>query len=257
MDMIDTNPIVRSVARAIDGAISRAVQGANSTNWNPVAEVDRFRGVRDKTLEILDQLTVTQAQWSPGTGKWSILEIADHLLLTEEMYRGQFESLVRMSEEGRGSTMQISLSEVDVGIPGIPKQVAPFFEMPMRMFNLFVPHVLRETIVRYPIVVSLNPRQSQPREGVTLAQLRRDLAESVNRTERFILTRLPHDVEDLTISHPVLGNNSIPQLFRIVIAHEQRHQEQIQRIQEDGGFPRISQEPMNAASMADLFDRGA
>jgi hypothetical protein len=253
--MIDNNPVIRSVARAIDGAISRAVQGANATTWNAAAEVDRFRGVREKTLTILDQLTVAQASWSPQQGKWSILQIADHLLLTEDMYREQFERLIRMAEEGRGATIEISLDEVDVGIPGIPREVAPFLEVPMRMFNIFVPHVVRETIIRYPIVASLNPSKSQPREGVSLGDLRRELEISLDETEELFLNRLPPNLDDLTINHPVLGNNTIPQLFRIVIAHEQRHQQQIATLQSHADFPRVSQEPMNAASMADFFGR--
>src|SRR5262245_24445022 len=162
--MIDTNPVVRSVARAIDGAISRAVQGANATVWNPAAEMERFRVVREKTLEVLGQLTITQASWSPKEGIWSILQIADHLLRTAEMYREQFGRLVQMARDGKGSSIEISLSEVDVGFAALPRQLVPLLEFPMRMVNLFVPHVLRETMVRYPIIASLNPAKSQPRE---------------------------------------------------------------------------------------------
>ena len=64
---------------------------------------------------------------------------------------------------------------------------------------------------------------------------------------------MPRNADELAISHPIMGNNTIPQLFRIVIAHEQRHQEQMERLRADAGFPRVSQEPMNAAQMADLF----
>src|SRR5262249_32651190 len=116
-----------------------------------------------------------------------------------------------------------------------------------------VPHVLRETMVRYPIVASLNPRQSQPREGLVLGKLRGDLARSLEETEELFLMRMPRNADELSINHPIMGNNTIPQLFRIVIAHEQRHQEQIERLQAHARFPRVTQEPMNAAQMADLF----
>ena len=254
--MIDNNPMVRSVARAIDGAISRAIQGANATHWNAEAELERFRAAREKTLTVLGQITVTQAQWSPQEGTWSILQIADHLVLTEAMYRDQFKRLVRMAEEGRGNSIEISLNEVDVGFAAIPKEVTPLLEFPLRMFNLFVPHVLRETMVRYPIVASLNPRQSRPREGLVLGKVRQELVKSLEETEEFFASPLPRNLDDLTINHPIMGNNSIPQLFRIVIAHEQRHHEQIERLQADSKFPRVSQEPMNAAQMASLFGVG-
>jgi hypothetical protein len=254
--MIDNHPLVRSVARAIDGAISRAVQGVNATTWNPAAEMERFREVREKTRTILGQLTTSQAAWSPQPDKWSILQIADHLVRTEEMYLEQFQSLVKMAEEGRGNTMEISLAEVDVGFAAIPREVAPLFELPMRVFNIFVPHVLREAMVRYPIVASLNPRQSKPRENLSLSKLRQDLVRSLDATEEFFAGPLPHNIQDLTVSHPIMGNNTIPQLFRIVIAHEQRHQEQMEGVQAHAKFPRMSQEPMSAAQMADLFGGG-
>src|SRR5262249_23649937 len=145
-NMIENNPVVRSAARAIDGAISRMVQGVNAADWNPHTEVDRFRVVREQTLATLGQVNGIQAAWSPQKGIWSIAQIADHLLRSEEMYREQFQRLTKMANEGRGSTIEISLNEVDIGFAAIPREVIPLLEFPMRMFNLFVPHVLRETM---------------------------------------------------------------------------------------------------------------
>jgi len=108
--MIDDNPVVRSVARAIDGAISRAVQGADATVWNPEAEFERFREAREKTLAALAPLTAVQASWSPGEGKWSILQIGDHLLLSEEMFRDHSQRLLQAVAEGHKS-IAISLSD--------------------------------------------------------------------------------------------------------------------------------------------------
>src|SRR5262249_43028818 len=134
--MIENNPgasfpsFVTSAARAIDGAISRMVQGVNSVSWNPVAEVETFRGVREKTLSILGQVSAEQALWAPRKGTWSIAQIADHLLLSEQMYREQFRRLIQ-----KGSTIEISLREVDVGFSVLPREVLPLLEYPMRMFN--------------------------------------------------------------------------------------------------------------------------
>src|SRR4051812_4757904 len=101
--MIDNNAdtsIVVSASRAIDGAISRLVQGMNSVAWNPVAESERFQVVRENTLAILGEVTNEQASWSPKKGIWSIAQIADHLLLSEEMYRDQFRRLVQVGRDG-------------------------------------------------------------------------------------------------------------------------------------------------------------
>src|SRR5947207_13753707 len=86
---------VASAARALDGAIARMVAGMNSVSWNPCADVERFHAVRDKTLGILGHLTQEQALWSPAKGTWSIAQIADHLLRSEEMYLEQFRRLIQ------------------------------------------------------------------------------------------------------------------------------------------------------------------
>jgi uncharacterized damage-inducible protein DinB len=249
--MIETNAssVVTSTARAIDGAISRLVQGVNASSWNPAAEADRFHGIREKTLTVLSEVNVEQAMWSPRSGVWSIAQIADHLLLTEEMYREQFERLLEMGREGRNTSIEISLSEVDVGLVMVPREIVPFFEIPLKMFNLFVPHVVRETFVRYPLLAALNPKASAPREVLSLDKLREDLALSLEATEYFFRTPMPHNIHDLTINHPIMGNNSIPQLFRIVMAHEERHQAQMADLRAHANFPKISREPMNAADL--------
>jgi uncharacterized damage-inducible protein DinB len=243
-----------SAARAIDGAISRMVQGVNSASWNPGAEVDRFRLIREQTLAVLGEVNAQQAAWSPRKGVWSIAQIADHLLLTEQMYREQFRRLIQMAREGRGTSIEISLREVDVAFAAVPREVIPLLEFPIKMFNFFVPHVVRETMVRYPLIAALNPRQSAPREGLSIEGLRADLAASFAETEEFFRAPMPSNLDQLTINHPVLGNNNIPQLFNIVIAHEQRHQGQIADLRAQANFPKVSREPLNAA---DLLGGGA
>src|SRR4051812_12437404 len=120
-----SSSVVSSAARAIDGAISRMVQGVNSASWNPGAEMDRFHEIREKTQEILWQVSPEQALWSPNQKTWSIAQIADHLLRSEEMYRLQFGRLVRLANAGMGTTIEISLAEVNVGFAAIPRQVIP------------------------------------------------------------------------------------------------------------------------------------
>jgi len=254
--MIENNPgtsfpaFVTSAARAIDGAISRAVQGINSASWNPVAEIESFRAVREKTLAILGQVSAEQALWSPRIGTWSIAQIADHLLLSEQMYREQFRLLIQ-----KGSTIEISLKEVNVAFAAIPHEVIPLLEFPIKMFNLFVPHVVRETMVRYPLVAALNPRRSEPRQGLIIEKLREDLAGSLEETESFFRTPMPPNIHELTINHPIMGNNTIPQMLMIVIAHEQRHQEQMSAVLTHANFPKAPREPMNAAQMAATFGK--
>ncbi len=250
-----TSSIFTSVSQAFDGAVSRMVQGVNANACLASTEVDRLREVREKTISLLGQVNAEQALWSPRSGTWSIAQIADHLLRTEEMYREQFRRVVQMARQGSGSTLEISLREVDVGFAKVPRGVIPALELPLKMFNLFVPHVVRETMVRYPVLAALNPRSSEPRGGLNVAKLKKDLVAALEETERFFRTPLPVNIDRLAVNHPVIGNNTVPQLLSIMIAHEQRHQEQMSAVLAHANFPKASREPVSAAMLADMFGK--
>jgi uncharacterized damage-inducible protein DinB len=230
--------------RSIDGAVSRLVQSVNSGEWNPVTELDRLRLAREQTLAVLHQVSAAQALWLPPGGKWSIAQIADHLLRSEEMYREQFRRLLE-----KGSPIDISMAELDVGFQGIPGSVIAAVELPMKIFNRFVPHIVRETIIRYPLIAALNPQASAPREGLDPRKLRNELAASLLETEAFFQAPMPANIHQLTINHPLMGNNTIPQLFSIMIAHEQRHQAQLADVLAAAGLQNRSLEPVNAAQL--------
>jgi uncharacterized damage-inducible protein DinB len=216
----------------------------NSGEWNPVTELDRLRLAREQTLAVLHQVSAAQALWLPPGGKWSIAQIADHLLRSEEMYREQFRRLLE-----KGSPIDISMAELDVGFQGIPGSVIAAVELPMKIFNRFVPHIVRETIIRYPLIAALNPQASAPREGLDPRKLRNELAASLLETEAFFQAPMPANIHQLTINHPLMGNNSIPQLFSIMIAHEQRHQAQLADVLAAAGLQNRSLEPVSAAQL--------
>lgn len=226
-----------TAVRAMDGAISRMVQSVLSAPANLAAELDGFQQVRAQTLAMLGELTEAQAMWSPRPGVWSVAQIADHLLRSEDIYRDQFQRVIRLSQEGKGTSVQVSLRDMDMSPAIIPREILPFFETPLRIFNYFVPAVLRETMVRFRIVPALNPKVSEPRAGLALGSLRESLAAAVRATAELFQQPLPANVERLTIDHALMGNNTIPGTFRIMTAHEERHQAQITELRALAGFP--------------------
>jgi hypothetical protein len=230
----------QSFAKTLDGAISRIVQGIAARPLHLSAEVDRFRIARETTLGILSPLTPGQAAWTVRKDAWSIAQIADHLLRSEELYRGQFRKLIELGRDGKSHTIYVSAREVDTSLALVPREVVPFFEIPMRMFNMFVPHVLRETMVRFPLVSALNPRVSEPRAGLTVQQLTRDLTASLNETEELFRDPLPVMPESLSIDHPIMGNNNILQMLSIMAAHEERHHAQMRGVRDNANFPRVA-----------------
>jgi uncharacterized damage-inducible protein DinB len=235
--MPENNRQAPSAARAIDGAVTGLLQGLLSAPGNLASEVERLHAVREETLGLLGEVSAEQALWSPRRGAWSIAQIADHLLRSEELYRDQFRRLIQMAREGKSSSIELSLREVNTSIAAIPRDVMRLFEVPMRMFNLFLPHAVRETLVRYPLVSALNPGVSDPRPGLSLEKLKQDLAAALTQTESLLRAPMPPNIERPTIVHPLLGKNNLPQLLRILIAHEERHQGQIAGIRTSAGFP--------------------
>ncbi len=222
-----------SLARAIDGAISRMVQGATAAPLSIAGELDRYHGAREKTLAILREVTPAQALWSPAAGAWSIVQNADHLLLSEQLYRRQFEKLL-----STGESISVSLREVDTFLAIVPAEAVPLFEVPMRVFNFFLPSAVREAIIRYPLVSARSPGISDPRPGLALEKLAADLALSLAETEKVLSGPLPANVDQLRIDHAVLGNNSVAQVLRNMTAHEERHHGQMARLRSNPNFPK-------------------
>jgi len=146
-----------------------------------------------------------------------------------------------MAKNGKGRSLYVSFQEVNTTATLIPRAAVSMFETPVRMFTLFVPHVLRRAIVRYPLVSALNPNASEPRDGLTLDKLRQDLAASLTATVKFLQGPLPADLERLTIDHPVIGSNNIVELLSIMSAHEERHQGQIERLRKNDAFPKAAE----------------
>jgi hypothetical protein len=86
---------------------------------------------------------------------------------------------------------------------------------------------------------------------LTLEKLRRDLVAALVETDKFLRSPMPRNFTELTINHPIMGNNTIPQMFRIMMAHELRHQEQMSGLRAQASFPKESQEPQTAARLWD------
>ncbi len=204
---------------------------------NLVWEAGRLRKVREKTLGMLREVTPQQALWCPRPQAWSIAQIADHLLLSEQLYGEQFRRLIQTAREGRNSTITIGFSDVDSSIGGIPREVISLFEFPLRIFSRFVPRPVLETMVRYPIMSALNPKISEPRHGLKLESLIGDLTASLAETEKLLLAPMPANISGPTIDHPIMGRNNLLDLVRIVIAHEERHHGQIASIRAEARFP--------------------
>jgi len=199
-----------------------------------------FRSVRTATLGLADTLSEQQAAYVPAPGKWSIGEVLDHLLLAEKLYRDRFTKLIELKKAGQKAELQSNFSEIDTSVLFIPKPMLPFLETPFKLMNLFVPPALRETMTRYRVMPAQAPSIAIPRKGRPVAELREELRNSIAQTEKLFRSNPELDYRELRLTHPLMGNNNVLQLIRIMSMHEQRHQEQIRNVQRSPSYPKSS-----------------
>ena len=231
-----------SAGRAIDGAISRMVQGIVAPETAPAEErsagLQQYRAAREGTISIIQGLSQRQAEFQPAENKWSISQNVEHLLMTEDLYRAQIQNLIALARSGNGTNIELSFREINTSIAYIPREVIPLFSLPLKMFNMFVPQPIREQLFRVPFIPAIAPTVSTPETCRPLAELRMQCNSSLSATEAVLRGDLPANLDKMTITHPILGTNNIAQIFRIIAAHEERHHTQMRGVMENARFPR-------------------
>ena len=208
--------------------------GRNSSIANAIRS---FVEVRGATMRMVAGLTSDQASFAPAAGGWSVAQNVDHLLLTEALYRGQIRKLLDLAREGKKTNIDVSLGEVDLNLPFIPKMLMPLMAAPLTMMNMFVPSALRETVLRFPIMKARNPKISEPAKGRPIAELREELRAAMEETEAMLAGDLPANAWTVTVSHPVFGRNTIANVLGLMSAHEERHGIQMSNLMRQRAFP--------------------
>jgi hypothetical protein len=231
--------------RMLDGMVSRVVQDLTAApvpagrEWG--VAIEGFRGVRNGTLALVDDLTQQQADFRRSAESWSIAQIIHHLLLSEKVYREQMESLIALAREGKATSIELTLQDVDSYIPFVPQEVMPAFEVPLKVFHMMTPRVVREAMFRYTVMPAASPAIVRPADSPRIDELLADLHTSLSQTEALFNSGLPANLvvhlKDMTVTHPLMGTNNVTELLSLLGAHEERHQTQIRRIQSDSQYP--------------------
>ena len=203
-------------------------------------DLELFRTVRIATLGLAAELTDQQAAFSPGPDRWSIGEVLDHILLAEQLYRDRFTRLIELKKAGRKAELVSDFSEINTSVLFIPKPMLPALELPFKMMNLFVPAAVRETLTRYRLMPAQAPSIAEPHKGRPVAELREALQESLAQTRKLFQDNQDLNYREMRLSHPLMGNNNVLQLVRIMALHEQRHQDQIRRVMGSPAYPKSS-----------------
>lgn len=202
------------------------------------AAFDRFRDTRGETLELVRGLDQEQMDFSPGRGKWSVGEVLDHLVRVDEVFREEYDELLRRWREKRGGvSLYRSLSDAGFSLPLVPDALLPLFDLPTAMAGVLFPRPVRQVVFGSRSVPAKAPARIAPRRGRPAERLREELAGFQDYLEAYFADHPDVEWESLRYYNPLCGFTNLPGVVSFVASHERRHQGQLRDILAAKGFP--------------------
>jgi hypothetical protein len=199
---------------------------------------DEFRQAREKTLSLVRDLTQQQLDFSTSPRKWSVGEVLDHLVRVDEVFRDEYDELLRRwKKRGRGVGLYRSLSDAGFSLPLVPDAFLPLFDLPAAMAGILFPRPIRQAVFSNRAVPAQAPKRIEPRKGRPADDLRGELSGFREYLERFFADNPEVEWERLRYYNPLCGLTNLPGVMSFIASHEGRHQEQIQEILDADGFP--------------------
>jgi hypothetical protein len=189
--------------------------------------LDLVETTRERTFAMVADLNQSHLDYSPSADTWSAGEILDHLIRSDRSYRGEIKKLVDRARSGKTPTIQVSLSTMGFSLPLLPRSFLPLADVPVGFFNLFIPNIARETMLRNPWLRAEAPSELRPERNRPGDQLRRELQESLNEMSRLFQENADLNFSSFRHYHPLFGYNGVAGILRLLAAHEQRHQRQL------------------------------
>ncbi len=187
----------------------------------------RLRQTREATLSLVVDLSQEEIDDRSGD-HWSIGQILDHLIRADATYGGEIRRLIELERAGKRPSIVVGLAEMEFAVPLIPKALLPAADVPMAVFNYFLPNRAREFFLRNPVVAAESPAALKPAEGRSKEDLVDGLRESLKSIELLFLENLDLDFTALHYYHPLFGYNDAYDILGLMRSHEQRHQKQMQ-----------------------------
>jgi uncharacterized damage-inducible protein DinB len=197
-----------------------------------------LEAARRQTLAILAPFSQAQLDFAPRPGRWSIGEVADHLRLSEQLWRDELHRLVLLARAGKPARLKHSFADINVSPLHIPDSVLSLLETPFSFMNRFVPDSVIGLITEFPILPTRNPDMATPRARRTKAELIADLRAALEETQQLIDSNADLDFLQMTSEHPLMGANNVPQVLNFLARHERRHHAQMNGVSGDSRFPR-------------------
>ncbi len=199
---------------------------------------DEFRDARSETLALAGDLTQEQLDFSTSPRKWSVGEVLDHLVRIDEVFREEYDELLRRWKKRRGGvSLYRGLADAGFSLPLVPDAFLPLFDVPMAMAGILFPRQIRQAVFSNRAVPAKAPARIEPRKGRPADELRGDLAGFEEYLERFFDGNPDVEWERLRYYNPLCGLTNLPGVMSFIASHEGRHQGQIREVLAAKGFP--------------------
>lgn len=192
---------------------------------------------RAATIRLVASLNQAQLDFSPQTGKWSIGEVLDHLLLVEELYRREIARLIALKRAGQRPYIRRTFADVNVSPLYLPDVLLPFLTLPLTIANVFIPSFVRDLATEYAVIPTRNPDGTTPRARRPAAELRAGLITSQAYIRELLAENDDLDFSEMVSEHPLTGASNVPAMLSFLARHERRHQGQIARLKAEARFP--------------------
>jgi hypothetical protein len=158
-----------------------------------------YKEVREEVIKSILGLTDSQLNEKP-TGKWSIMQVLEHLYLLEKLIVHQMSKMMNSDEE-----TVIEDKPINQIIDRTSKLVAPSYVTPSADF-------------------------------ITLTTIQEKLLESRSALDAFLVDADEEKMLKRSIPHPVFGPFHLKQWVEIIGWHEKRHLVQIEEIKDELGL---------------------
>jgi hypothetical protein len=170
--------------------------------------VDRLHTSRDKFMSVIEGVSAVQAKYKPSPEQWSILELAEHIAISDESLRG----LIRRA----------------LKTPAQPEVMEQVQANDYRYHREFRPHP--KGVNKAP--ESMCPHDRFPRLADAAAEFNKQREETIvyaNQTQDALRGHMS--------PHPVFGPMDAYQWLMACSLHVESHSHQIEEVKKDPGYP--------------------
>jgi hypothetical protein len=170
--------------------------------------VDRLHSSREKFMSVIEGVSAAQAKFKPTPGQWSILELAEHIAISDPSLR----ALIRRALES----------------PAQPELMAQVQANDFRYHREFRPH---------PKGVNKAPESMCPHDRfATLADAATEFKKQREGTIAYAI-ETQDDLRDHMIPHPVFGPMDAYQWLMACSLHVESHAHHMEEVKLDPNYP--------------------